>query len=209
MTTIADVKRAMMPLLERHDDLALVGRMLVLKPVHNVLRFICIDRRSNVYAFEVCTCMNLTFFNMGDWPLGGGWRLAADRGNWDIRYPESLKLLRQMIEEALPEMRRVTTIDEFATYQTNSIKSLYRSSLRPNGLALIAIANGDLDKALSIVEPAIASREINWTPKYYKPLKQGDRTALLDLLREQQMRTIGALKLAKYFEPEPFGLEKG
>lgn len=146
---------------------------------------------------------------MGDWPLGGGWRLAADRGRWDIRYPQSLEVLRQMIEEALPEMRRVTTIDEFVTYQTNSIKSLYRSSLRPNGLALIAIANGDLDKALSIVEPAIASREINWTPKYYELLKQGDRKALLDLLREQQARTTGALKLVKYFEPEPFGLEKG
>ncbi|CAN7599664.1 hypothetical protein LJR231_004453 [Phyllobacterium sp. LjRoot231] len=209
MTTIADVKRAMMPLLERHDDLALVGRMLVLMPVRNVLRFICIDRESDVYAFQVRTCMNLTFFNMGGWPLSGGWRLAADRGSWDIRYPESLEVLRQMIEEALPEMRRVTTIDEFVTYQTNSIKSLYRSSLRPDDLALIAIANGDLEKALSIVEPAIASREIDWTPKYYKALKQWDRTALLDLLHEQQRRTIGALKLAKHFEPEPFGMEKG
>ena len=198
-----------MPLLERHDDLALVGRMLVLMPVRNVLRLICIDRESDVYAFQVRTCMNLTFFNMGGWPLSGGWRLAADRGSWDIRYPESLEVLRQMIEEALPEMRRVTTIDEFVTYQTNSIKSLYRSSLRPDDLALIAIANGDLEKALSIVEPAIASREIDWTPKYYKALKQWDRTALLDLLHEQQRRTIGALKLAKHFEPEPFGMEKG
>jgi len=198
-----------MPLLERHDDLALVGRMLVLTPVRNVLRFICIDRESNVYGFEVRTCMDLTFFNMRDWPLSGGWRLAVDRGRWDIRYPKSLEVLRQMIEEALPEMRRVTTIDEFVTYQTNSIKSLYRSSLRPDGLALIAIANGDLEKALSIVEPAIASREINWTPKYYKHLKQGDRIALLDLLHEQQRRTIEVLKLAKYFEPEPIGIEKG
>lgn len=199
----------MMPLLERHDDLALIGRMLVLTPVRNVLRFICIDRRSNVHAFEVCTGMNLTFFDLGGWPLGGGWRLAADRGSWDIRYPESLEVLRQVIEEALPEMRRVNTIDEFVTYQTNSIRSLYRSSLRPDDLALVAIANGDLENALSIVEPAITSREINWTPKYYEPLKQGDRTALLNLLREQQTRTIGALKLAKHFEPEPFGLEKG
>lgn len=198
----------MMPLLERHNDLALVGRMLVIKPVRNVLRFICIDRESNVYGFEVRTCMNLTFFNMGDWPLSGGWRLTVDRGRWDIRYPPSLEVLRQMIEEALPEMRRVTTVDEFVTYQTNSIKSLYRSSLRPDDFALIAIANGDLEKALSIVEPAIASRAIDWTPKYYKALKQRDRTSLLNLLREQQARTIGALKLAKYFEPEPFGLEK-
>jgi hypothetical protein len=199
----------MMPLLERHDDLALVGRMLVIKPVRNALRFICIDRESNAYGFEVRTCMNLTFFDMGGWSLSGGWRLTVDRGRWDIRYPESLKVLRQMIEEALPEMRRVTTIDEFVTYQTNSIKSLYRSSLRPDDLALIAIANGDLEKALSIVESAIASREINWTPKYYKHLKGGDRAALLDLLHEQQRRTIEVLKLAKHFEPEPFGLEKG
>jgi hypothetical protein len=205
----------MMPLLERHDDLALVGRMLVLKPVRNVLRFICIDRESNVYAFEVCTGMNLTFFDLGGWPfgggwpLGGGWRLAADRGSWDIRYPQSLAVLRQMIEEALPEMRGVNTIDEFASYQTSSIRSLYRPSLRPDDLAHIAIANGDLEQALSIVEPAIASREIDWTPKYYELLKQGNRTALLNLLREQQARTVVALKLAKYFEPEPFGLEKG
>ncbi|MDR6632996.1 hypothetical protein J2X72_001780 [Phyllobacterium sp. 1468] len=208
MTTIADVKRAMMPLLERHDDLAVVGRMLVLTPVRNVLRFICIDRRSNVHAFAVRTGMNLTFFNIGHWPLDGGWRLAADRGDWDIRYPESLEVLRQMIEEALPEMRRVTTIDEFAGYQTNSIRSRYRSSLHPTDLALIAIANGDLEKALSIIEAAIAGGEISSMPEYYEPLKQGDRAALLDLLREQQTRTIGELKLTKHFEPERFGLEK-
>ena len=46
MTTISQVKKAVQPLLQRNHDLALVGRLVVLKPVHHILRGVYIDRSS-------------------------------------------------------------------------------------------------------------------------------------------------------------------
>ena len=78
MTTAADVKWAMRPLLDRHDDLVVMGRMLVTAAVRHVVRFICIDRELDPDGFEVDTGMNLTFLDLGNvWPLGGGWPLRS------------------------------------------------------------------------------------------------------------------------------------
>lgn len=50
MTTAAQVKNMVRPLLARHADLALVGRWLYVKPVHHFARAVLID--STVYADE-------------------------------------------------------------------------------------------------------------------------------------------------------------
>ena len=51
MTTVAQVKQAVQPLLQRNPDLALVGRLLVIKPVHHVLRCVYIDRSLDPLSF--------------------------------------------------------------------------------------------------------------------------------------------------------------
>lgn len=44
MTTAAQVKKVVRPLLDRHADLALVGRYIYVRPVHHFARAILIDR---------------------------------------------------------------------------------------------------------------------------------------------------------------------
>ena len=44
MTTVAQVKQLVQPLLQRNPDLALVGRLVVVKSVHHILRGISIGR---------------------------------------------------------------------------------------------------------------------------------------------------------------------
>ncbi len=44
MTTVAQVRQAVQPLLQRNPDLALIGRLVVIKPVHHILRGVYIDR---------------------------------------------------------------------------------------------------------------------------------------------------------------------
>ncbi|MET0605308.1 MAG: hypothetical protein ABWZ80_02530 [Beijerinckiaceae bacterium] len=53
MTTIAQVKSAVAPLLARHSDLALVNRFLIVKPVGHLTRGVLIDRRSAKEVFHV------------------------------------------------------------------------------------------------------------------------------------------------------------
>lgn len=52
MTTAAQVKKLVRPLLERHADLALVGRWIYVKPVHHFARAVLIDRMLNPDKFR-------------------------------------------------------------------------------------------------------------------------------------------------------------
>jgi hypothetical protein len=197
----------MMPLLERHSDLTLIGRMLVLTPVRNVLRFICIDRRSNPNIFVVDTAITLSFLRLNHWPLSGGRLLYVHQRLWDIRDPESIELMRNIIEEALPELRRINSIDDYVTHRSNDPENswyfLRNASLR----AIAALANGDLDHAISFIEEGITSGLLDRKPDYYNALISHDRAALLRNLKERQAFTIKNLKLEKYWEPTPFPLE--
>lgn len=46
MSTIADMKRLLQPYVDRHDDLALVGRAVIIKPVRHLMRGFFVDRMS-------------------------------------------------------------------------------------------------------------------------------------------------------------------
>lgn len=208
MTTIADVKKLVAPLLERHSDLALVNRKLIIKPVRHVLRFVCIDRRSDPFVFVANTATNLSFLNFGGWSLSGGRFLYINKRQWDTRDPESLQLLRDMIEfEALPELRAINTIDDFVAHRSNDPENSRYFFADPDLLATIAIVKGDLDKAASILDAGLASGKQDCVPKYYPLLLARDRQGLLDFFRKQQLNSIAALKLESYFEPAPVPVE--
>jgi hypothetical protein len=207
VTTAAHVKQAMMPLLQRHSDLALIGRMLVITPVRNVLSFICVDRRSNPNIFVVDTAVTLSFLKLGHWPLSGGRLLYIHQRMWDIRDLESIELLRQMIESALPELRRINSIDDYVTHRTNDPENSWYFLRNIHLRAIAAVANGDLEQAHSLIEKGLANGLLNRAPEYYDLLRTRDRTALLNILREQQAFTIKSLKLEKYWQPTPFPLE--
>ena len=208
MTTISDVKKLIAPLLERHHDLALVNRKLIIKSVRHVLRFVCIDRRSDPFTFAADTAVNLSFLNFGGWSLSGGRMLYIPGRLWDTRDPESLQLLRDMIEfEALPELRAINTIDDFVAHRSNDPENSRYFFANLNCLAVIAIVKGDLDKAASILEAGLASGKQDCVPKYYPLLLARDQQGLLDFFRRQQLNSIAALKLESYFEPAPFPVE--
>lgn len=46
MSTIADMERLLRPYVDRHDDLALVGRAVIIKPVRHLMRGFFVDRMS-------------------------------------------------------------------------------------------------------------------------------------------------------------------
>jgi hypothetical protein len=52
VTTAAQIKKMVRPLLERHADLILVGRWIYLKRVHHFARAVLIDRTAYAEEFE-------------------------------------------------------------------------------------------------------------------------------------------------------------
>ncbi len=153
--------------------------------------------------------VDLTFLRYSSWTTNGGRPLYNNGwGPWNIFDPEEVERLRYIIEETtLPELRRVNTIDDFVAYRLNEPPPYNTFSFDFKLMAYIAIAKGDLDEALCIVDAAIAKGWVDHLPKYYDLLKKRDRGALITFLRKQQASSIATLGLTDYWKPTPFPLE--
>src|SRR6266702_2404232 len=118
MTTISQVRQAVQPLLQRNPDLALVGREVVIKPVHHVLRGICIDRSLDADLF-VPTWFVMSMFELNDYITfnWGGRIYRPDPGRWDINDPQASSRMCDEIERvALPLLRPIQTIDDLTRF---------------------------------------------------------------------------------------------
>lgn len=209
VVTQDDVERLVEPILDRHKDLTLIGRHLVIKPVGHLLRFIRLGNTLFDDLFSVKAVVDLTFLRYCNWAINGerplynnGW------GPWDIFDSEEVERLRHTIEEiTLPELRRVNTIDDFVAYRLSEPPPHNIFSFDFKLMAQIAIAKGNLDEAIGVVETAIDKGWVEHLPKYYEALKKRDRAALVTFLRKQQADSIETLGLTDYWQREPFPLE--
>jgi hypothetical protein len=97
---------------------------------------------ANIYKKGADTFAKTAQFRSG-WSLSGG-RLLYILGRLsDTRDPESLLLLRDMIEfEALPELSAINTIDDFVAHRSNDPENSQYFFADPNLLARIAIVKG-------------------------------------------------------------------
>jgi hypothetical protein len=209
VVTQDDVERLVAPILDRHKDLTLVGRHLVVKPVRHVLRFIRLGNTIFDDLFNVTAVIDLTFLRYCNWATNGerplynnGW------GPWNIFDPEEVERLRHTIEEVtLTELRRVNTIDDYVAYRSNEPPPYNTFSFDFTLMVHIAIAKGDLDEAIRLVDVGIAKGWVDHLPTYYELLKKRDRGALVTFLRKQQASSIETLGLTDYWEPTAFPLE--
>lgn len=79
MTTAAQVEKMVRPVLERHSDLALVGRYIFLKPIHHFARAILIGRTAYAEEFEPRWAVVHLFEVQSFFPLDWGELLANER----------------------------------------------------------------------------------------------------------------------------------
>src|SRR5262245_61742529 len=118
MTTVAQVRQAVRPLLDRNPDLALVGRLILIKPVNHLLRGVYIDRSLDPSTFSP-TWLIVPMFRCGAHVIfNWGQRLCEpSHGPWDIRNPATPQVMCEDIEhKALPLVRSIQTIDDFAGF---------------------------------------------------------------------------------------------
>jgi hypothetical protein len=219
MTTVVQVKQAVRPLLERNADLALVGRLIVIKPVHHLLRGVYFARSLDHNSFTP-TWLVVPMFRYGAQVIfNWGRRLyKPSHGPWDNRNPTTAQVMCEEIErEALPLVRSIQTIDDFADFASE--ERFGAMCLENHLLAKIVvdIARGDFDAARAIC--AHFFREIPFKPWYYgkdddgimpvlRPLLvANDRPGLARVLHQWEADSIKACKLEKIWEPTPFPFE--
>lgn len=116
MTTASQVKAAMKPLLDARNDLALIGRALYLKPAGHIAGCVFFDRSGSADSFRVKWHVNHLFGMLRPSSLNHGKHLTSSMSGfrWVWSRWHTVESLLYLIEnEALPVLKRVTTIDDY------------------------------------------------------------------------------------------------
>ncbi|HEX5212710.1 MAG TPA: hypothetical protein VFW22_13370 [Pseudolabrys sp.] len=225
MTTTAQVRKLVQPILARNIDLALVGRWIFVKPVHHFARAILIDRSSNVdelvpqwavmHLFEARTSLFL------DWGEFLANERSRRRGLWFITQPDIDLALSEAIEtQALPRLRAMATLDDFLAYLSR-IPMGAKMFDWPTRRIILDAALGELQAAKAIGDAHLARWSVDH-PYYdddsraqYRRLRElcsclatDDRSGIAKLLHDWEAFTVRALKIEHIWEPTPFPLER-
>jgi hypothetical protein len=219
MTTIAQVKQVVQPLLQRNPDLVLVGRRVFITPIRHILRGITLMRSIDPKLFIPAWAV-VFLFEPSD-SLSLNWGEGIYKVTWDVTNPDlPAKMCEAIEEQALPLLRPIETIDDFVGFAT---KERFRDTyldLYEHRKIFVDIARGDLDSARSICEymatehakrrylPLKMDEEYNRITNELCPLvAKNDRAGLARLLHKYEEGSVRAMKLEKYWEPTPFPIE--
>jgi hypothetical protein len=224
VTTAAQIKKMVRPLLERHADLILVGRWIYLKPVHHFARAVLIDRTAYAEEFEPRWAVIHLFQAHASFTLDWGEFIANERsrrrGLWFMSDPQvELALIEGIEQQALPRLRAIKTLDDYVTYVS---QHFFRHKLFDwlECKVIVDVALGNLDSARSICNAKMpawsvdrldydeaARAEYRRVVELCTYLASDDRAGLARLLHEWAAHTVRNLKIGHLWEPTPFPLE--
>lgn len=221
MVTAVQVKSYLQPLLEQNDDLALVGRLLFVKPVCHVLRGVLVDRRSSAHCIVPTWFMFHLFGPYPSYFLSWGGELYSRRfKGWRTTHSEVAESLREEIELiALPTLRAIRTLEDFVV-AVPATRGGHLWSIDPEGKSLIDIAMGELEQARASCREKICNRpdpgpkeadvtkaEVAGAKLLCGLLEKNDIEGLIRTLHAWEEANVKKLKLAPYWEATPFPVE--
>jgi hypothetical protein len=201
-TRPADIKRYLKPLLGQRGDLALVGRMLVIRPVRHLLRGAFLDRTVGKHRLEVRRCITPLYM-----PVSG----AGERGDdpdgrgFDVWQPFFIPLLLDRLrEDVFAQVGRMTTLEHFATFisgwpdrMLTHITSLVLAGQRERAAECVgSITRGELFGGYRKGEVEDHWQRLN-----------RDIDVVCAEFHANEAETVRALKLEHLWEPSPFPVE--
>lgn len=224
MTTAAQIKKMVQPVLARHPDLALVGRLIYLKPVHHFARTVLIDRTAYAEEFEPRWAVTHLFEARRFFPLDWGELLANERsrrrGLWFMSDPNiEVSLIEAIEQQALPKLRAIKTLDDYLAFVARHMFGPKLFSW-PQCKIIVDVALGDLDAARSRCRENLQHWSVD-RPNYDEDdraenrrlrelcahLAANDRAGLAQLLHGWEAYTVKNFKIEHLWEPTPFPLE--
>jgi hypothetical protein len=219
VVTAAQVKTYLQPLIDENDDLVLIGRLLVVKPVHHVLRAVLVERFSWAEGMRPQWLIHHMFGPHPSYHIGWGHELRARV--WNTTDPDTAEALRHEIQEnALPILRSIVTLGDFVA----AVPSTFSGHLwtkDPEGKSLIDIAMGDLDSARVMCQDKICNRpdpglneadvtkaEAAGAKALCRLLELNDVEGMVRTLHDWERRNVKMLKFEKFWQPTPFPIEE-
>jgi hypothetical protein len=226
MTSLKQVKKLVQPLLDCHDDLALVGRWIFVRPVQHFARGIIIDRTSDPRKFMPRWAVAHVFEVRNSIPLSWGGYVYSHDSNivanfWDQEDQEiSRSLVSEIERNALPILRTMETLDDYLAFVSASnlrgqLFSWHRRKV------IVDVALGELAAAREICRQEIEywktghsamdeddRAEFRRLVELCARLAADDRPGLAQLLHKWERTTVKNLKIEHLWEPTPFPLEQ-
>ena len=221
MTTVGDVRKLIAPLLGRHADIALVGRLVVVTPVDHLVRGVLVSRTRGKSGFRPVWAVIWLFEPADFFFMNFGFDLGQNPYiDWDIERPDVGADLQAQIEDvALPRLRAIKTIEDF--YQFATTAPFFFGNLQNDFLHRVYVetARGNFAEAEKIctrfaTPPTGYENDRRYDEDVHRiakilgpPIAARDRAAVAALLREWEAYTVRKLKLEKYWQPTPFPFE--
>jgi hypothetical protein len=218
MTTAAQVKKLVQPLLARNSDLVLVGRLLVVRPTKHILRSIFFDASWNKDLFRPYWALNMMFeSNASHGPTWGERIYPRARDLWLFSDPDISELACNQLEEyVLPVLRSVNSIKEFTSYATKENFPHTWLDAFPFRRIFAEIALGDFEAANESCERVAAERKkSDFIAEILDPIiedvwplvRERDKVAIAKMLHQQEAKAAERMKLKGIWEPSAFPLE--
>jgi hypothetical protein len=222
LTTARQIKAIFARLLERNEDLVLIDRVLVLKPVRHFARAIFIDRTSSADTFQPQTALLVLFVGYEHRPLiVGEWLYRKEtsgskRWLWsDPFMPQDF--IRIVEQDALPRLRAVRAPEDYLRYAEEVYEHHFPFYW---GLRLsLCVTLGRFDEARDImndrrwskISASFFNKEIEGLGDRLKEqgsaVSREDKKALVSILHEREARSVEKLKLSAVWERTPFPIE--
>ena len=216
MTTVKQVRQLVIPLLERHPELALVGTAVVVKPVRHLMHYMTVGRTSSAEIFEpTCNVVGMAG-RFREFPLGGK-PIYGPRRIWRWTEDRIDELFVEVVEqEALPWLAQTKTLRDHM--ERVFISDEHRQAWAPGYVRLLLLL-GDLDEARDVLLRS-ESADAYWLPELTKlgikerllslgaDLDKSDRRTLAGFFHELERSAAAKLKTEHLWEPTPFPLEE-
>jgi hypothetical protein len=218
MTTAAQVKKLIQPLLARNPDLKLVGRLLVVKPTTHILRSIFFDASWDKDLFRPYWALNMMFEpNTNHAPTWGDRIYPKVKGGWLLSNPGIGESVCERLEEiVLPRLRSVVSINDFVTYATKENFPHTWLDAFPYRRIFAEIALGDFEAAHESCERVAAERKrSDFIAEILDPIindvwplvRDRNKPVLAKMLHQWEAEAVKRMKLENIWEPTPFPLE--
>lgn len=221
MTTKKQIGSLLSRIAERHDDLAVFGRFIVLRPLRHVLRSISIDRSwdKDYPRFYWHVGHAFTPYGMRQGLcLEEFWLPRGSPDRWS--QPGFAEAATDTIEQQiLPMLRRVQSIDDMFHVEGVPRSPEYDDNLRYEPYQLhIHAACGRLDEAVAIYErikdwhlelkPGRFQFEFSKASELGALAAAGDRPAVAALLHQWEDEFVARTELGAIYERTPFPIEQ-
>ena len=202
-TRPGDVKHYLKPLLKQRDDLVVIGRALLIRPVRHVLRGVYFDPTNDKCQFRIVPYLKPL---CGGSPDGLGYRQSIHDHVWRVWQPHFEPLLMDVLEQDIfDSLGRITSLGDLANELVSDTGHLHSMAVTALVLA------GERERAAEYVRESETKASTNskarsWVADQGEFLAR-DISAICAQAHAAEAKMVKALKLQRIWEPALFPVE--